>query len=284
LRLGKSCPRLFYVTENECRIGSSRPDNNKNNNHTVAVQRASNRVALRGGRLRIALLEDDPDQSELISLWLEDAEHSVVARASGIDFLNVVRRESFDLYLLDWLLPDVSGIDVLMKLRGELQDYTPTLVATVKDEERNIVRALEAGADDYLVKPVRRRELVARVNAACRRAAGGRPAGATHQAGPYKFDLDRKALTLNGKKVSLSDREFDLALFFFRNVGRAVSRAHILETIWDIDNAEVTTRTVDTHVSRLRKKLELGAANEWKLSAIYQHGYRLEQSGSDATD
>lgn len=234
--------------------------------------------------MRIALLEDDPDQSELISLWLEDAEHSVVARATGADFLSVVRRESFDLYLIDWLLPGVSGIDVLVKLRGELQDYTPTLVATVKDEERNIVRALEAGADDYLVKPIRRRELVARVNAVCRRAAGGRPAGATHHASPYEFDLERKAVSLNGEQIALSDREFDLALFFFRNAGRAVSRAHILEAVWDIDSADVTTRTVDTHISRLRKKLELGSANGWKLSAIYQHGYRLEQAGTDATD
>jgi len=120
--------------------------------------------------LRIAILEDDPDQSELVRHWLEDAEHSVFEHRSAADFLRGVRRDSFDLYLLDWLLPDGSGLDVLRKLRTEMKDKTPVLVATTKSDERDIVRALESGADDYLVKPVRRRELIARVDAICRRS------------------------------------------------------------------------------------------------------------------
>lgn len=229
--------------------------------------------------MRIALLEDDPDQSALLCLWLEDAEHSVSCQSTGSDFLRVIRRDSFDLYVIDWLLPDVSGIDVLHKVRTELQDYTPTLIATVKKEEQNIVQALEAGADDYLIKPIRQRELIARVNAATRRAAGGRPVAALHEARPYLFDVEKKSVSLHDKVLPLTNREFELALFFFRNVNRAVSRAHILESIWGIDNADVTTRTVDTHISRLRKKLGLNSENGWKLSAIYQHGYRLEQLG-----
>lgn len=229
--------------------------------------------------MRIAMLEDDPDQSELIRLWLEDAEHSVIEHAYGSDFLRSVRRDSFDLYLLDWLLPDVSGLDVLRKLRDEMQDKTPVLVATVKNEERDIVNALESGADDYLVKPVRRRELIARAEAICRRTGGGGPDSDTYSAPPYTMDLGRNRAALHDDEISLTAREFELAMFFFRNAGKPVSRAHILEAIWGIDNSDVSTRTVDTHISRLRKKMRLNEENGWKLSAIYQHGYRLEQIG-----
>ncbi len=232
--------------------------------------------------MRIALLEDDPDQSELIRLWLEDAENSVVVHDTGGDFLRAIRRDSFDLYLLDWVLPDLSGLDVLRKLRTELHDTTPVLITTVKNEERDIVRALKAGADDYLVKPVRQRELIARAEAICRRSSGMAQDSGMYEAAPYIMDLRRKKATLNSEELPLTHREFDLAMFFFRHAGRAVSRAHLLEAIWGIDNANVTTRTIDTHISRLRKKMQLTDENGWKLSAIYQHGYRLEQSGHTA--
>ena len=228
--------------------------------------------------MRIALLEDDPDQSALIRLWLEDAEHSVVVHDTGNDFLRAIRRESFDLYLLDWLLPDLTGLDVLRKLRTEMQDTTPVLVATVKKEEEDVVRALESGADDYLVKPVRQRELIARADAIFRRSGGLSNESDIYDAKPYSMDLNRKQASLNGELIPLTQREFDLAMFFFRNAGRAVSRAHLLEAIWGIENANVTTRTIDTHISRLRKKMQLNEENGWKLTAIYQHGYRLEQS------
>ncbi len=230
--------------------------------------------------MRIALLEDDLDQSDLIRLWLEEAEHSVVGYARGADFLRAVRRESFDLFLLDWMLPDISGLDVLLKLRDDLQDRTPVIMATAKQEERDIVQALESGADDYLVKPVRRRELIARLDAIARRTGLTPIDSDSFTAPPYTMNLRQKQALLHGEEITLTNREFDLAMFFFRHTGQPVSRAHILEAIWDIDNSGVSTRTVDTHISRLRKKLQLNEENGWKLSAIYQHGYRLEQVGA----
>lgn len=230
--------------------------------------------------MRIALLEDDPDQSELLSLWLGDAEHTVINSATGRDFLQCVRRESFDVYLIDWMLPDQSGVEVLHKIRTDLQDFTPAVITTVKQEERDIVQALETGADDYLIKPIRRRELIARVAAVCRRAVGGRPETETHDAHPYVIDLQLRQVRLGDIELPLTAREFDLALFLFRNAGKVISRGHILEAIWGIDNDDVSTRTVDTHISRLRKKLKINDDNGWQLSAIYQHGYRLEQIGN----
>jgi DNA-binding response OmpR family regulator len=227
--------------------------------------------------LRVAILEDDPDQSELIKLWLTHAEHTVDRYADAASFLRAVKHDSYDLYLLDWVLPDVSGIEVLKKLRSEMSDYTPTLIVTAKDEEQSIVRGLETGADDYLVKPVRQAELVARVAAILRRASGGKTEQEGLDASPYEINTTSKSVKLDGEKIKLTNREFELALFFFRNVGKMMSRNHMLESIWGIENKSVSTRTVDTHVSRLRKKLNLCEENGWKLSAVYQHGYRIER-------
>jgi DNA-binding response OmpR family regulator len=228
-------------------------------------------------KLRVAILEDDPDQAELVGLWLTHAEHTVDSHADAASFLRAVRHDSFDMYLLDWVLPDLSGIEVLKKLRREMDDYTPTIIVTARDEEQSIVRGLEAGADDYLVKPVRQAELVARISAVLRRAAGGKPEEEDLDVAPYSLSFANKTVGLNGEKIRLTNREFELALFFFRNAGKMISRNHLLESIWGIENKSVSTRTIDTHVSRLRKKLQLGEENGWKLSAIYQHGYRLER-------
>lgn len=237
-----------------------------------------------GGTLRIAMLEDDPDQAELVGLWLEDAGHSVASHAAGTDFLRAVRRDSFDAYVLDWILPDISGIDVLRKVRKELNDHTPTIITTVKDEEKSVVRALREGADDYVVKPVRRAELLARIDAVYRRASGERTAKEKLDAAPYTVDTKRGVIALSGKDIALTHREFELALFLFRNAGKIVSRGHILEAIWGIENEDVSTRTVDTHMSRLRKKMQLTADNGWTLTSIYQHGYRLERTAAEPPD
>ena len=227
--------------------------------------------------MRVAILEDDPDQAELIKLWLTHAEHTVDCYADAASFLRAVRRDSFDLYVLDWVLPDLSGIEVLKKLRREMGDYTSAIIVTAKDEEQSIVRGLEAGADDYLVKPVRQAELVARVSAVLRRAAGNKPEEEDLDVDPYSLSFTNKTVSLNGEKLNLTNREFELAQFFFRNIGKMMSRNHLLEAIWGIENKSVSTRTVDTHVSRLRKKLKLSEENGWILSAIYQHGYRMER-------
>ena len=148
---------------------------------------------------------------------------------------------------------------------------------SAKDEERSIVRGLEAGADDYLVKPVRQAELVARVAAVLRRTTGARPEQDELNVSPYSLNLVNKTVSLNGEPVALTNREFELALFLFRNAGKMVSRGHLLEAIWGIENQAVSTRTVDTHVSRLRKKLRLSEEHGWVLASIYQHGYRMEK-------
>ena len=227
--------------------------------------------------MRIAILEDDPDQAEIVSLWLQDAGYSVTCESSSAGFIRAIRRDSFDLYLLDWIVPVLSGIEVLRKLRSEMGDNTPVIVATVKDKEQSIVRALEAGADDYIVKPMGQAELVARVAAILRRVGIGATSDPVFDAAPYEVNIRRQSLSLEGEEISLTNREFELAVFLFRNAGKLLSRGHILEAIWGIDNESVSTRTVDTHVSRLRRKLGLNEGSDWNLTAVYQHGYRMER-------
>lgn len=228
--------------------------------------------------MRIALLEDDPEQSALIVEWLRAANHHCVAHDTSEAFLKTVLRESFDLLVIDWIVPRMSGLEVLRRYRTSAREYTPVLLVTARDAEEDVVHALEAGADDYMSKPLRRAELLARVGALQRRARAGASAEALPDTTPFSFDVEKRGLTLDGQPIDLTEREFELALFMFRNAGRVVSRGHILEILWGMQQADVQTRTVDTHMSRLRKKLGLNGSSGWQLTAVYQHGYRLARA------
>ncbi len=226
--------------------------------------------------MRIAIVEDDLAQSDLVRVWLAAAGHGCHVFARGRDFMRVMARDSFDVLILDWELPDVNGDAVLAWVRANIRDPIPILFTTARDTEADIVHALKAGADDYLVKPLRKQELLARIEALGRRARPQPRASDVLRIGEFEIDLDRRRVHRHGAAVELTQKDFDLAVFLFRNIGNLVSRGHILESVWG-RSSDLNTRTVDTHVSRLRSKLGLVPQNGWKLSAVYQHGYRLEQ-------
>ena len=226
--------------------------------------------------MRIAIVEDDLSQSDLIRVWLAGAGHSCHVFARGREFMRVMARDSFDVLLLDWELPDVNGDAILAWVRANIRDSIPILFTTARDAEADIVRALRAGADDYLVKPLRKQELLARVEALGRRARPQPRVSSALRVAEFDIDLDRRVVQRHGAAVDLTQKDFDLAVFMFRNVGNLVSRGHILESVWG-RSSDLNTRTVDTHVSRLRSKLGLVPEHGWKLTAVYQHGYRLEQ-------
>lgn len=223
--------------------------------------------------MRIALLEDDPDAARVMRHWLESDGHSCAHYGNGAALLREIGRESFDLYLLDWNVPDHSGIEVLARMRMAPEATAPVILVTARDAEEDIVAGLEAGADDYLVKPIRRGELLARIGAILRRTT--RP-GTALSFGPYRFDLSSQTASVDDTDAQLTGREFDLAVFLFRNAGRLLSRAHIEEAVWG-RVTPIESRTLDTHVSRLRRKLGLNAARGWRLASVYNFGYRLEQ-------
>ncbi len=226
--------------------------------------------------LVVGLLEDDQDMAALVSQWLEEAGYSVRHFRTATEFRRRQGSEAVDLLLLDWMLPDGSGIEVLESIRSSPNGSLPVVFLTARDSEDDIVRGLASGGDDYVVKPPKQRELVARVSAVLRRHGVEAEGADTLDVVPYAVDAKRRRVTFAGHDVDLTQREFDLASYLFRRQGRIVSRDALLENVWNLSSA-VSTRTVDTHVSRLRKKLELGGEHGWRLAAIYQHGYRLEQ-------
>ncbi len=226
--------------------------------------------------MRIALVEDDAAQADLLASWLKDAGHDCHAFADAAGFLRTVARESFDLTILDWGLPDLDGDEVVSRLRRTLDWPMPVLFVTSRDAEQDIVRALELGADDYLAKPPRRAETLARVSALLRRAAPEVREDGKFTFAPYEFDSPTHSVAINGEAITLTHREYELALFMFRNAGRLLSRGHLMETVWGT-KPDLNTRTIDTHMSRVRAKLKLMPANGWRLNSIYQHGYRLER-------
>lgn len=228
--------------------------------------------------LVVGLLEDDPDMAALVGEWLEDVGYAVRLFRTANEFRRRQGTEAIDLLVLDWMLPDSTGIDVIGAIRSSPNARLPVVFLTARDAEDDIVRALAAGGDDYVVKPPKRRELLARIAVALRRVTGDSESGNGDlvELEPFTIDVKRRKVAISGREVDLTQREFDLAYFLFRRQGRIVSRDALLENVWNL-SAAVSTRTVDTHVSRLRKKLELNGEHGWRLAAIYQHGYRLEQ-------
>jgi two-component system, OmpR family, response regulator RegX3 len=225
--------------------------------------------------MRIAILEDDPDQLALLRRWITDDGHDVHPYTSGREAMKMAGRESFDLFMLDWQVPDVSGAEVLMWLRANVSKSVPVLFVTVRDSEQDIVFALEHGADDYMVKPVRRQEMLARVHALLRRAY---PSEEMKQLSfpPYEIDTQRNEVRKDGAKVELTPKEFELTVALFRNIGRLMSRGHLQQTVWG-RTGDLATRTVDTHVSQVRKKLDLRPESGYRVVPIYNYCYRLEK-------
>jgi DNA-binding response OmpR family regulator len=227
-------------------------------------------------QISIGILEDDKDQSDLLELWLADAGYDVSTSATGPDFVRAVQSRGFDLMVLDWMVPEMDGLEVLEWVRHNIRERVPVIFLTTRDEEEQIVTALEAGADDYVTKPAKQAELLARVGALARRSGLMDEQSDTLTVGEFELDRRLNQVKKNGEEIALTGREFELTWYLFSNVSKILSREYLLRHIWNISTA-VHTRTVDTHASRVRSKLGLRPENGWKLSSVYHYGYRLEQ-------
>jgi DNA-binding response OmpR family regulator len=225
--------------------------------------------------MRILYLDDDRLQLDLARAWLEPEGHAVVCCGSGEEAIKAIERDAFDLAVLDWRMPEPSGEEVLRWIRARGHGI-PVMFATSSDAEQEIVHILDLGADDYLVKPLRRGEFVARVNALARRIAG-REGDADIEAPPYLVRPGAQRVELNGVAVKMTPRMAQVAIALFRKRGELVSRAYLYEVVWGL-REHLDTRTVDTHISRVRTALELDGRHGWRLATVYQHGYRLERT------
>lgn len=222
--------------------------------------------------MRIGVLEDEVAQQELYKTWFSTAQHTCVCYGTAKAFVEALPGETFDLLIIDWMLPDSTGEMVLKWVRETMGWEIPVIFVTARDAELDIVNALRAGADDYVVKPANYLELLARIEAQGRRIK--QPS--VIKIGAYEINHDLRQIRVHGKEVELTLKEFELACYLFQNHGKLLSRVHLLDKLWGL-NADVDTRTVDTHVSRIRRKLGIAPDNGWQIIPVYGYGYRVER-------
>ena len=236
----------------------------------------------------ILVVEDDDDLRRTIARRLDDGGYAVRTAATGPDALDAVAEAVPDLVVLDVMLPGLDGVEVCRRLRAE-HPLIYILMLTARADELDRVVGLEVGADDYVTKPFSLQEVVARIRAALRRVRAVRerlaaPAGAVGEdeapieTGPLRIDPVRREVTLKGEEVHLTVREFDLLLFLARHPDRPFTRSQLLQKIWDI-TYEGYDRTIDSHVQRLRAKIEADAGDPQFVRTVWGVGYKF--SGVD---
>ena len=222
--------------------------------------------------MHVGILEDDIAQQEIYKLWLTTAQHTCKAFDTARGFIEGIKHERFDLFLIDWMLPESSGAEVLRWVRENQGWSIPVIFITARDSEVDIVTALRDGADDYLVKPPKFLELIARIESLSRRAKSA----PVVRLGDYEINQDMRTIAVQGRPVELTQKEFELACYMFQHPAKLLSRVHLLEKLWGL-NADVDTRTVDTHVSRIRRKLGIAPERGWQIVPVYGYGYRMEK-------
>lgn len=231
-----------------------------------------------GEKRVILVVEDEKDIAELVRFNLEQEGFAVLTAADGEQGLQAVRRHRPALLILDLMLPAISGLEICRQLRADgATARLPIVMLTAKAAEVDRILGLEMGADDYVTKPFSPRELVARVRAVLRRAYGeeiARP-HEVYEKGRLRVDFDTYEVTLDGKRLELSLREFELLRFFVRSPNRVFDRLQILDLVWGQDTY-VEPRTVDVHVRRLRTRIERDDAHPELIVTVRGVGYKFD--------
>jgi DNA-binding response OmpR family regulator len=226
----------------------------------------------------ILVIEDERDIADLLRLHLRDLNCEVHLAYDGADGLAKAQARRYDLVVLDLMLPGIDGLEVCRRLRAQ-EGYTPILMLTSKSTELDRVLGLEMGADDYLTKPFSVMELLARVKAIFRRvdALGAKPAGSATRiltAGELVIDTEKRKVTLGGRPVELTAKEFELLAYFARHPGRVFTRSQLLDAVWGYGH-EGYEHTVNSHINRLRAKIEQDSANPRYILTVWGVGYKF---------
>ena len=225
----------------------------------------------------ILVADDEPKIVEVLRLYLEKEGYQVEAAPDGAAALEAFRRKMPDLVLLDLNLPEVDGLEVCRQIRRG--STTPIIMLTARDEEADKLTGLELGADDYVTKPFKPREVVARVRAVLRRAAPSQPAEEVLRAGDLVLDPARHEVRRGGEAVDLTPTEFRLLEALMRSPGRAYSRLQLLDLVQG-EAFEGYERTIDAHVKNLRGKIEPDPSRPTHLLTVYGVGYKFAESSS----
>jgi DNA-binding response OmpR family regulator len=225
--------------------------------------------------MRIAIVDDDEGSIEFVSQVLRQNGHICVTFHRSRDVPTALQRDTYDLLILDWNMPDLSGMDIVAWARTNLPKSPPVIMLTSRSDKDDVAAALNAGADDFIVKPESAVVIAARVEALLRRTSAQPIDNRIETYGPYVFDRLDESVTLNGEPIVVTSKEFALARLFFANQHKPLSRRYLMETVWK-SVAELSTRTLDMHVSRIRSKLNLRSDNGYRLQTVFGYGYRLE--------
>ncbi len=239
--------------------------------------------------MRIAVLDDEPFElghihTTLKSVVLSNGERPHLHMfADSLSLLKALKRETFDVLILDWQVPDFSGLQVLRWAQEHLSPLPGVIMVTGRNAEQDVVQALTVGASDYICKPFRPAELVARLLNVLRHHRVPSASSSRHLTfGDIVFDTLEERVSKASEAIALTPREFKLALLLFCNQDRPLSRQYLYEHLWSRDE-EFVSRSLDTHIYRLRTKLQLTAEHGWSLSTIYGFGYRLMQITKERT-
>lgn len=224
---------------------------------------------------RILLVEDEAALSDPLAFLLEREGYDVEVVEDGLSAVAVWERESADLVLLDLMLPGLPGTEVCRRIRTT--STVPIIMLTAKDAEVDIVVGLELGADDYVTKPYKTRELLARIRAALRRKSGdSEPVDdAVLEAADVRMDLDRHTVEVRGEEISMPLREFEVLEFLLRNSGRVLTRGQLIDRVWGSDYFG-DTKTLDVHIKRIRSRIEKDPSRPAMVVTVRGLGYRFE--------
>ena len=222
---------------------------------------------------RILIVEDEAALAEPLEYLLSREGYETEIAADGSAALVAFDRSIPDLILLDLMLPGVSGIDVCREIRSRSQ--IPIIMLTAKDSEIDIVVGLELGADDYVTKPYSSRELLARIKAVLRRRVEPDFDPGVIEAGPVRMDVDRHAVSVDGREVAMPLKEFELLELLMRNTGRVLTRGQLIDRVWGADYFG-DTKTLDVHIKRIRSKIEATPSDPRLLVTVRGLGYRFD--------
>ena len=222
---------------------------------------------------RVLVVEDEESYREALTYMLRKEGFDVVEAADGTAGLAEYDRSGADIVLLDLMMPGLPGTEVCRQLR--LRGPVPVIMLTARDSEIDKVVGLELGADDYVTKPFSHRELVARIRAVLRRGTDVELVPDVVESAGVRMDVERHEVSVNGDRVKLALKEFELLEMLLRNAGRVMTRGQLIDRIWGADYVG-DTKTLDVHVKRLRSKLEADPANPRYLVTVRGLGYKFE--------
>lgn len=223
---------------------------------------------------RVLVVEDEESFREGLQYMLSREGFEVVLASDGAQGMAEFDKTAPDLVLLDWMLPEFSGIEVCKYIRTK--SSVPVIMLTAKDTEVDKVVGLELGADDYVTKPFSTAELLARIRAVLRRGGDIEvPNASVLENGPIRIDVDRHTISVNGEAVSMPLKEFELLEYLIRNSGRVLTRGQLMDRVWG-SNYHGDGKTLDVHIKRIRSKIEPDPANPIYLTTVRGLGYRFE--------